>query len=115
MKLLFDENLSQRLVKRLEASFPGSVHVELIGLRAEPDQTIWDYAGVHGLTIVSKDNDFRQMSFVMGAPPKVIWLSVGNAGTDAIARLLEKSVTSVTRFVADADESLLELDLSGNP
>jgi len=49
-----------------------------------------------------------------GPPPKVIWLSVGNADTDAIARLLEKSVTSVTRFVADADESLLELDLSGN-
>lgn len=114
MKLLFDENLSQRLVKRLEASFPGSMHVELIGLRAEPDQTIWDYAGLHGLTIVSKDNDFRQMSFVMGPPPKVIWLSIGNAGTGAIARLLEKSVTSVTRFVANAEESLLELDLSGN-
>ena len=112
--LLFDENLSQRLVNRLEASFPGNVHVELIGLHAKPDQTIWDYAGLHGLTIVSKDNDFRQMSFVKGPPPKVIWLSVGNAGTDAIARLLEKSVTSVTRFIADAEESLLELDLSGN-
>ncbi|MGQ0595384.1 MAG: DUF5615 family PIN-like protein [Gammaproteobacteria bacterium] len=44
--------------------------------------------------MVSKDNDFRQMSFVKGPPPKVIWLSVGNAGTDAIARLLETSVTS---------------------
>ncbi|MGQ0591442.1 MAG: DUF5615 family PIN-like protein [Gammaproteobacteria bacterium] len=113
MKLLFDENLSQRLVKRLEASFPGSVHVELIGLRANPDQSVWDYAGLHDLTIVSKDNDFRQMSFLKGPPPKVIWLSVGNAGTDTIARLLEKSVTEVTKFVANADESLLELDLGG--
>ncbi len=53
MKLLFDENLSEHLVKRLEASLPGSVLVELIGLRAEPDQVIWDYAGLHGFTIVS--------------------------------------------------------------
>lgn len=42
----------------------------------------WDYAGFHGFVIVSKDNDFRQLSFLKGPPPKVVWLSIGNAGTD---------------------------------
>lgn len=50
-----------------------------------PDLQIWQYALEHGLTIVSKDNDFRQLSFLYGPPPKVIWLSVGNAGTDIIS------------------------------
>ena len=45
---------------------------------------IWERAGQEAYAIVSKDNDFRQLSFVHGAPPKVIWLSVGNAGTEAI-------------------------------
>jgi predicted nuclease of predicted toxin-antitoxin system len=32
MKLLFDENLSHRLVAQLGAEFPGSVHVRDVGL-----------------------------------------------------------------------------------
>ncbi|MGH8626439.1 MAG: DUF5615 family PIN-like protein [Gammaproteobacteria bacterium] len=65
---LFDENLSPRLVKRLDTTFPGSAHVEFIGVRGQSDQVIWDYAGLHGLTLVSKDNDFRQLGFIKGAP-----------------------------------------------
>jgi len=34
------------------------------------DRDIWDHARQAGLVIVSKDNDFQQMSFVFGAPPK---------------------------------------------
>ena len=42
---------------------------------------IWNYARDNGLTIVSKDSDFHRMSFVLGAPPQVIWLRVGNCPT----------------------------------
>jgi predicted nuclease of predicted toxin-antitoxin system len=111
VKLLFDENLSPRLVQRLDAIYPGSMHVEFIGLRGQPDQALWDYAGFHGFTLVSKDNDFRQLSFLKGAPPKVIWLSVGNAGTDAIAKLLEDGITEIALFHTNTDESLLVLEL----
>jgi predicted nuclease of predicted toxin-antitoxin system len=48
----------------------------------------------NGCALVSKDNDFRQLSFLYGAPPKIIWLS-GNAGTDAIAAPLEHSCARV--------------------
>ena len=110
MKLLFDENLSPHLVTALGASFPDSQHVDLVGLRGQPDTTIWEYAGRQGLCIVSKDNDFRQLSFLKGPPPKVIWLSVGNAGTDAIADLLQRSLPQIEALEANPEEGLLVLE-----
>ena len=113
MKLLFDENLSPRLLEFLSATFPGSEHVELAGLRGQPDETIWTYAGQQGSCIVSKDNDFRQLSFLKGPPPKVIWLSIGNAGTEEIAALLKNRRAQIEAFQANADEALLVLEKAG--
>jgi predicted nuclease of predicted toxin-antitoxin system len=42
MKLLFDENLSPKLPRLLEAHFPGSAHVRDCGLRGFPDEDIAD-------------------------------------------------------------------------
>lgn len=111
MSLLFDENLSPRLIRRLEAAYPQSEHVELVGLKGQSDLALWEYAAGRGTTLVSKDNDFRQLSFLKGQPPKVIWLNVGNAGTEAIAELLAMHRESVQTFLSDPEASLLVLDL----
>jgi predicted nuclease of predicted toxin-antitoxin system len=74
VKLLFDENVSPRLVGLLEEDYPGRAHVRDIGLRGAPDRRIWDHARENTFVIVSKDDDFRQRSIFQGAPPKVIWL-----------------------------------------
>ena len=111
MSLLFDENLSPRLIRLLEAAYPQSEHVELVGLKGQADLELWEYAARHGATLVPKDNDFRQLSFLRGHPPKVIWLSVGNAGTDAIAELLAAHRERVEAFLSDPEASLLVLDL----
>jgi predicted nuclease of predicted toxin-antitoxin system len=47
-----------------------------------------------------------------GPPPKVVWLAVGNAGTLAIAMLLEAAKGRIQRFVDDPEESLLVLGLA---
>ena len=111
MKLLFDENLSPRLVMELQTIFPQSAHVTSVGLRGQPDDTVWCYARDHDAVIVSKDNEFRQLSFLKGPPPKVIWLAVGNAGTGAIAALLRQSRPQIDAFVASPEEGLLVLEL----
>jgi predicted nuclease of predicted toxin-antitoxin system len=81
VKLLFDENLSPTLVQRLSAAYPQSTHVRDIGLRGQPDLAVWEYALQHGFAITSQDTDFRELSFLRGAPLKVLWLAVGNAPT----------------------------------
>lgn len=109
MRLLFDQNVSRHLVGRLAAEYPESLHVGSIGLDAADDRAIWDYAREHDLIIVSKDSDFRQLAFVLGPPPKAIWLRVGNQGTEAIRRLLAERVEIVKQFGASPEEALLVL------
>ena len=66
MKLLVDQNLSRNLVGRLRDYFPDSAHVTTLGLETATDKDVWDHAGEHGYTIVSKDSDFRQLAFLHG-------------------------------------------------
>ena len=107
MKLLFDENVSPKLVRLLENEYPESAHVREIGLRGTTDVQIWDHAREHGFVIVSKDEDFRQRSFLMGAPPKVLWLKVGNSGTQAIADLLRQEIGRIAEFESEDESSFL--------
>jgi predicted nuclease of predicted toxin-antitoxin system len=112
VKLLFDENLSPRLVHALESEYPGSAHLRTLGLRGAADGVIWELARQEAYAILSKDNDFRQLSFLHGAPPKVIWLSVGNAGTEAILGFLQSQRAEIQAFEADTEASLLVLALA---
>jgi predicted nuclease of predicted toxin-antitoxin system len=87
LKLLFDENLSSRLVGALADQFPNSSHVNLVGLAGATDLEIF----------------FRSLSLVNGAPPKVIWLRIGNASTAGIEAFIRSAL------VISAEESLLVL------
>ena len=55
MKLLFDENLSPKMVLALEDIFPHSAHVDRIGLGDDSDDAVWQYAKENGFMSVSKD------------------------------------------------------------
>jgi predicted nuclease of predicted toxin-antitoxin system len=115
VKLLLDENLSYRLAAQLETGFPGTRHVDAVGLGAKSDARIWEYAGDNGFTVVSKDDDFRQLSFLHGAPPKVVWLEVANASTQKILRLLNARRPAIEAFARDDEEALLILKLPRGP
>jgi predicted nuclease of predicted toxin-antitoxin system len=112
VKLLLDENLSHKLVPRLVAAFPDTAHVDGAGLHGQPDVAVWRHAADHGFVIVSKDDDFRQLSFLRGHPPKVVWLVVGNAGTAVIANVLLRNRRRLEAFADDPDEALLTLPTS---
>lgn len=114
MKLLFDENLSPKLVNELDPVYPGSTHASRVGLLGAQDQQIWDHARTHGFAIVSKDTDFRERSLVEGFPPKIIWLDVGNAGTTLITDLLRSQRQRIERFETDTESSLLILSIGAN-
>jgi len=108
VKLLFDENLAPELVEALADSYPHSQHVHENGLGASDDRDVWDYARSSGFVIVTKDTDFYNRSLRVGAPPKVIWLRLGNCTTAAVEMLLRNSEQTLTRFAA-SEESCLTL------
>lgn len=109
MKLLFDEDLSGRLPAALEDCYPGSLHVREVGLKSAADSVVWEYAAAHGFSIVTKDADLRQRSFLYGHPPKVIWIRLGNCSTKRIETLLRHRLADVTEFLTDERRAFLAL------
>ena len=103
MKLLFDHNLSHKLVGRLGDAFPDSEHVRNVGLKEAADHAVWEYAKAKGFAIVSKDEDFHQLSFLCGAPPKVVWVKLGNCTTDDVERVLRENQPNLLEFDNDED------------
>ena len=109
MRLLFDQNLSHRLCSALAREFPSSAHVRDLGLERADDLTIWTFAREQGYTIVSKDEDFRQRSFLYGHPPKVVWLRVGNCSTEQVVEILRLHANNLAAFGADPEAAFLVL------
>jgi predicted nuclease of predicted toxin-antitoxin system len=95
LKLLLDENLSRRLVPFLQADYPGSTQVALIGLESAPDQVIWETARAGDFVIVTRDADFQEMSLIHGQPPKVLWLKTRNPSRAAVLRVLLESQAAI--------------------
>ena len=109
MRLLFDEQLSEALVQKLADVFPGALQVRLLGRGGAPDPDVWEMAREHGCVLVTKDEDFHRLSLLRGAPPKVVWLRIGNCATDDISRLLRVHADDIRQFEAQADATVLEL------
>jgi predicted nuclease of predicted toxin-antitoxin system len=109
MKLLFDENLSHKLVRLLADLFPDSVHVRDVGLKAADDSDVWEYAQDNSFLICSKDSDLHQRSFLFGFPPKVVWVRLGNCSTWDVEMLLRKHAATIELFAQDDYASFLTL------
>lgn len=106
-RLLFDENLSHLLIDLLAMDFPRCAHVRDCGLKGADDADVWRYAAQNGFTIVSRDGDFRQMSLLYGAPPKVVWLRIGNCRTDHVLARLREHRIAIREFADDSQGALL--------
>ncbi len=109
MRLLFDQNLSPRLVRALADLSRGSTHVRNVGLSQATDDAVWNYAARHGHVVVSKDGGFHQRSFLLGHPPKVVWIRRGNCSTRDIETLLRRRHPDLLAFDADPERSFLAL------
>ena len=72
IKLLFDQNLSPRLINRLIDIYPNSNHLYNLGLDTAEDSIIWQYARENNFIVVTKDADFSELISIRGFPPKVI-------------------------------------------
>jgi predicted nuclease of predicted toxin-antitoxin system len=109
MKLLFDQNISFRIVKKLPDFFFESSHVKSHGLINASDIEVWQYAKSNEYTIVSQDSDFNDINLIKGFPPKIIWIKTGNLNTDELAQLLEKHQYEIEEFFHDPDLGCFEM------
>jgi predicted nuclease of predicted toxin-antitoxin system len=109
VKLLLDENLSDRIVYRIIDLYPDSEHVKTLALTNTDDGIIWEYAKANDFVIVSKDSDFHQRSLLYGHPPKFVYLRVGNSPTSKIVQILRDNFDTISQFEGRKSESILVL------
>jgi predicted nuclease of predicted toxin-antitoxin system len=99
VKLLFDANISRKIVRMIEDLFPGSTQIRLLGFSGQTaDEAIWEYAKNQAFTIVTSDVDFVRLSGRFGPPPKVIRLDRMDYSTGIAAELIRRHSIIISEF-----------------
>ena len=109
MRLLFDEPLSEKLIDLLGDLFPESLHVRQLEAGGAPDAIVWELALEHECVLVTKDEDFHRLSIAREAPPRVVWIRLGNCTTQDVADVLRAHYRSVLRFGEQDEATFLTL------
>lgn len=101
MKLLFDQNISFRVVKNLQEKFPGAKHINELPETALSDKEIWNFAKSNEFSIVTFDADFNDLVTLYGHPPKIIWLRLGNTTSQSIVQIFNIHFEVIKSFLKD--------------
>lgn len=115
MRLLFDQNISFRVVKQLKTTFPDVIGVRECGLFNADDYQIWEYARQNNYTVVSFDKDIPDIGSVRGFPPKIIWLRTGNLSNPSIIALFNDHADQFAAFIANEKKGCLMVYPSSVP
>ena len=113
MKLLFDQNISFRVVQLLKNQFSQAKHVKDFDLQFSTDRQIWNFAKENEYHIVTFDSDFYDLVTLYGHPPKIIWIRLGNSSSKNLAAILERHYKNIQSFISDEslkDVACLEID-----
>jgi len=114
MKLLFDQNISYRILKKLPETYSGSSHVKTEDLMNSSDFEIWEYAKLHQFIIVTQDSDFNDLYLLKGFPSKILWFQTNNLRTDELVLILKNRQNDVLDFSNNDELGCMELYVALN-
>lgn len=109
MNVLFDQNISFRLIPLIQDILPKAKQVRQLELENKSDKQIWEYAKKHDFIIVTFDTDFYDFSLVWGHPPKIVWIRTYNQTTQNIEKILRKHFRTISEFQNDSSLACLEI------
>ena len=110
MKLLLDANISWRIIKIIQDSFPNCFHAKDIEVpQPAKDSEIWEFAKKNNFTILTHDEDFEKLLLLNGTPPKVIVLKTFNQNTKQLAQTLLDKKTTIESFILNDELMILEI------
>jgi predicted nuclease of predicted toxin-antitoxin system len=109
MKLLFDQNISFRIMRLLPRQFADCRHVRTVGMNNCDDPVIWQFAKDNGFTVVTFDADFSDIASRKGFPPKIVRLRTGNLTTAEIAERLLFNFSNIAAFILHTEKGCLDI------
>lgn len=101
MRILFDQNISFRIINKINHLYPEAKQVRELGLENFTDIEIWNYARQNDFSIITFDSDFFDISNIKGHPPKIIWLKTGNCTTNNVKEILIDKFEIINTFLSD--------------
>jgi predicted nuclease of predicted toxin-antitoxin system len=108
--ILIDQNISFRLIARINATFPDAEHVKSLDLMDTNDYDIFMYARRKGIeAVLTLDEDFNLLVLEHNPPPKIIWLRIGNASVVVQAETILKNEAAIRIFLGDSQTDCLEI------
>jgi len=109
VKLLFDQNISLKILKSLPPQLSECQQVRFIGLEDAADYEIFQFAKINDFVIVTFDSDFVDLNTLYGTPPKIIWLNTGNLITKNISQLIMANIQTIIKYLESETDDILEL------
>ncbi len=110
MKLLFDQNISPKILKLLPKKLSNCQQVRFVGLENVSDFEIFQYARTNSYAIVTFDSDFVDLNALYGTPPKIIWLNTGNLTTQNVSQLVLRSIGAISEYLESKTDDILEIN-----
>lgn len=109
MILWLDAQLPPALAPWLSRRFDiTATHVRDLGLRDAADRAIFAAAREAGAVVLTKDSDFVALVEREGAPPQIVWLTVGNTSNAALRDILDATWPSIAPLL-EVGEPLVEI------
>jgi predicted nuclease of predicted toxin-antitoxin system len=107
MRFLVDPQLPPALARWITAKGHNAHHVADCGMAGATDRAIWDKAMELKSVIVTKDDDFIQMSR-SGAGPAIVWVTSGNTSKRALLDRMETIFPQIVEAL-EAGERIVEV------
>jgi len=109
VKLLFDQNISPKILKKLPSEFSECNQVRFVGLEDAPDLEIFEFAKTNEFSVVTFDSDFVDLNALRGTPPKIIYLNTGNLTTQSVSELILNNLLTIQHYLNSETDDILEL------
>lgn len=109
MNLLFDQNISPRILKALPKEFSNCQQVRFAGLENSSDFKIFLFARDNDFAVVTFDSDFVDLNAMHGTPPKIIYLNTGNLTTKSVSELIINNLLRISHYLNSESDDILEL------
>ena len=107
MNFLVDAQLPPALARLLSAQGHNAKHVADFSMATASDRSIWQMAMQENYIVVTKDDDFIELSR-MKPGPKIIWVRTGNIGKRDLLTKFENKIGGIIAAL-QAGEILVEL------
>ncbi len=76
LNLLFDANISFRILELIKSHFPNASHAKDHNLNSATDISIWNFAQKNNFCIVTKDSNFNDLAITRGRRRKLFGLKL---------------------------------------